>query len=81
MSYAKLRGKIREKFKTQSCFAENMNMNEATLSAKLNKRTEWSISEVEKACVLLGIPAAEAYLYFFTPEVAKPQQMIERSAV
>ncbi|MGN0989283.1 MAG: DUF739 family protein [Eubacteriales bacterium] len=75
VSYAKLRGKIREEFGTQSSFAESMGMNDATLSAKLNKRRVWTVSEVEKACELLGIPTAQAYIYFFTPEVAKTQQI------
>lgn len=65
-NYAKLRGRIREKFGTQSVFAESIGINDATLSAKLNKRTPWTLPEVEKACKLLEIPLSQAYLYFFT---------------
>lgn len=65
MSYAKLRGRIREKFATQEAFAQAMGMNPASLSGKLNGRTEWSRAEIEKACSLLDIPLAEAHLYFF----------------
>ena len=66
VNYAKLRGRIREKFGTQSIFAEQMGMDSSTLSAKLNKRTSWTLTEMEKACELLEIQPMQAYLYFFT---------------
>lgn len=65
MSYAALRGKIREKFGTQEAFAVAMGMNPATLSAKLTGKTEWTRAEIEKACNLLGIALEDAHLYFF----------------
>lgn len=65
MSYAKLRGKIREVFGTNERFAVAMGMNPATLSAKLNNKTQWDREEIEKACKLLGISIEEVYLYFF----------------
>lgn len=68
MSYSKLRGKIREVFGTQKAFAEAMEMDVATLSAKLNGRSEWSRCEMEKACILLAIPMGEMHLYFFCPK-------------
>lgn len=65
MSYAKLRGRIVEKFGSQSAFAEAMGMRKALLSAKLNNKSEWGFHEVMKACELLVIPLSEAHLYFF----------------
>lgn len=65
MSYAKLRGRIVEKFGSQSAFAEAMGFRKALLSAKLNNKSEWSFPEVVKACELLAIPLSEAHLYFF----------------
>lgn len=65
MSYAKLRGRIREKFGTQDAFAKAMEMHPASMSSKLTGKTEWTRAEIEKACVLLEIPLAEAHLYFF----------------
>ena len=65
MSYAKLRGRIIEKFGSQGAFAEAMVWREALLSAKLNNKSEWSFLEVMKACELLGIPLSDAHLYFF----------------
>lgn len=66
MSYAKLRGRIVEKFGTQGAFAEAMGWRDALLSAKLNNKSEWAFSEVMKACELLDIPLSEAHLYFFS---------------
>lgn len=65
MNYAKLRGRIVEKFRTQAAFAEAMGVNAATLNGKLNNRTQWTADEITKACDLLGIPLSEAHLYFF----------------
>jgi transcriptional regulator with XRE-family HTH domain len=65
MSYAKLRGIIVEKFRTQSAFAEVMGMNVATLNGRLNNRSQWTAGEITKACDLLGIPLSEAHHYFF----------------
>ena len=73
MSYAKLKGKIKEYFDTQEAFAAAMDMNPATLSQKLNSKSEWSRAEVEKACRLLHITLIEIGEYFFTPKVEKTQ--------
>lgn len=68
MSYSKLRGKITEIFGTQEAFAEAIGMNKATISAKLNGRTDWTRIEMEQACSLLMIPLAEMHFYFFCPK-------------
>lgn len=68
LSYSKLRGKIREVFGRQEDFATAMDMNAATLSAKLNNKFDWTMTEMEKACVLLGIPLMEMHIYFFCPK-------------
>lgn len=65
MNYAKLRGRIVEKFGSQSAFATAMEWREALLSAKLNNKSKWEVSEVLKVCELLEIPVDEAHLYFF----------------
>lgn len=67
MDYAKLRGAIREKYGVQKAFALDLSMSEASLSAKLNGRTEWQTNEIVKACNLLGIPLERAHEYFFCP--------------
>lgn len=69
MSYAKLRGKIREVFGSEAAFAAAMGMNPASLSAKLGNKSPWKREEIEKACQLLGIPICEVHLYFFSREL------------
>ena len=65
MNYSKLKGIIREKYKTQEAFAKALDLSLATLSKKLNNQSQWTCSEIMKACELLGIALAEAHLYFF----------------
>lgn len=65
MSYAKLRGKIREMFVTQEAFADAMGMSTVTMSQRLNSKVEWKTNEIAKACELLKIPLEEVALYFF----------------
>ena len=66
MSYAKLRGRIKEVFRTNEAFAKAMGLDSSTLSAKLNNNSPWKREEIEKACGLLEIPIEDVYLYFFT---------------
>lgn len=68
MSYAKLRGKIREVFGNNENFAKALGIDLSSLSAKLNNKTPWKREEIEKACLLLGIPIEDVYLYFFYKE-------------
>lgn len=69
MSYAKLRGKIREVFKTEEAFAAAMAMSKGSLSMRLNNKVSWTLDEVKIAKDLLGIEDAEIADYFFTPKV------------
>lgn len=68
MSYAKLRGKIIEKYHTAGAFADALDINRATMSAKLNNRSQWTAPEIAEACKLLDIPLTEAHSYFFCTE-------------
>jgi len=67
--YSKLRGKIREIFKTQQLFADAMGMSSTSLSDKLNNHVEFSQKEIEKAVELLRIEKEDIPVYFFTLEV------------
>jgi len=71
MSYAKLRGKIKEVFGTQEAFAKAMEMNTVSISHRLNNKLEWKTNEIVKACMVLGIPLEDNAAYFFTKEVKK----------
>lgn len=63
--YAKLRGKIREVFGTQDAFAKAMNLNTASVSLKLNDRTQWKREEIVLACEQLNISLEDVSAYFF----------------
>lgn len=64
-TYGKLRELIRIKFKTMDAFAKAMGMSRSAISRKLNGITAWTHSEIEKACVLLGVPMSQVGEYFF----------------
>lgn len=65
MDYSKLRGKIKEVFGTEGAFAKAMGYNRCTISAKLNSQSEWTRTDIEKACGLLSIPFSGVEPYFF----------------
>ena len=69
MSYAKLRGKIREVFGTQEAFAEAIGLSKSGISLRLNGKVRWTAEEIEKAKNTLGFDAAEIGAYFFTRKV------------
>ena len=71
--YSKLRGKIREIFKTQSAFAEAMGMSTTSLSVKLNNNVEFSQKEIDRAVDLLKIEKEDIPAYFFTLEVQETE--------
>lgn len=50
---------------SQASFATHMNMSAATLSAKMNKKREWTTDEMEKACAILGAGVNDIPRLFF----------------
>ncbi len=64
--YSKLRGKIKEKFKTESRFAKELGISTVSLSAKLNNKVEFSQGEMVKCCDLLEIPKEYLPVFFYT---------------
>ena len=67
--YSKLRGKIKEVFKTQEAFAKAMGISTVSLSAKLNNTAAFTQPEINKACELLNIPVEYIAVYFFNAKV------------
>ena len=61
----KLRGRIIEKFGSARAFAEEICMNEATLSRKLNNELEFRYDEVIKISEVLDIKPEEIGPYFY----------------
>lgn len=73
-SYAKLRGRIRECFKTQEAFAKELGISRTSLNLRLCNISEFSQNEILKASKLLGLSGSEIDAYFFTLEVQKTEQ-------
>ena len=71
--FSDLRGLIRAKYKTQACFARALGIGVGALNAKLNGKTDFTRIEIEKSCILLGIPFAKAGDYFFNQNTAFSQ--------
>lgn len=69
MEYSKLRGRIVEKFGTISAFAEAIGASIATISMKLNGKTEFSKKDIEIWAKHLDIATEEYCDYFFTCKV------------
>lgn len=72
--YSKVRGKIREVFGTQESFAKAMGISSATISDKLNNKTEWTQKEIDNAVELLNIAKENIPVYFFTEKVQLSEQ-------
>ena len=71
--YNKLRGRIREICGTNEEFAKRMELSLATISQKLNNKSQWTQPEIFKAVDVLSIGIADIPSYFFTPEVQKTE--------
>lgn len=65
MNYSNLIGEIRKKYSRQADFATAIGIHPASLSKKLNGKTEWKSDEIVNACEVLGIPLSNAAEYFF----------------
>lgn len=67
--YSKLRGRIIEKYGSQSKFAKHMGCSERTMSLKMHGKVEWKQSEIHKAVTLLDLQDQDICPYFFTLKV------------
>lgn len=64
--YKALRGRIVEKYDSQSNFAKVLGVSENSLSLKMNGKTGFSQSDIVKWQELLDIQTADIGHYFFT---------------
>ena len=67
--YSKLRGRIVEKYGSQSSFAKAMDISERTLSLKMSGKRTWKQPEMCLAMELLGLSGNDIKDYFFTLKV------------
>lgn len=64
--YAKLRGRIVEKFGTIGKFGEAVGLSGVSMSKKLTGLTGFSQADIIRWCELLDIDLADVGAYFFT---------------
>lgn len=67
--YSKLKGKIIEKYGSQTAFAKALGVSDATMTSKMTGKTYFSQDEIMKSIVILGINPGAATEYFFTVRV------------
>lgn len=67
--YSKLRGRIKEKAGSETKFAPTVDMTPASLSSKLNQKTDFTSIEIQKMCKELDIPILEISDYFFVEKL------------
>lgn len=68
-NYNKLRGRIIEKYKSQTAFVKAFGVSENTFSLKMNNKVRFSTDDITKITNMLDIPEIEIGEYFFTPKV------------
>ncbi len=71
--YSKLKGRIKEKFNSQSNFVKKLNMSEQVFSKRINNQVQFDSSEIKKMAALLEINDDEISEYFFKEKVEKTQ--------
>ncbi len=69
--FNKLRGRIVEKYGSQTEFAKAMNWSERTLSKKINGKISWKQTDICAAIKLLELSEDDIQEYFFTIKVQK----------
>lgn len=67
--YSKLRGRIIEKFKTYSAFADHLHTSKQTVSLKLSGAIQFNQTDVVTWCEALEIDLNDSGQYFFAPRV------------
>lgn len=72
--YSKIFGKITEKLGTRRKLAEELRMNETTLSYKFNGISDFTREEMKKICIILDEPLEMIITYFFTEKVRENEQ-------
>lgn len=79
--YNKLRGRIKEICGTNEEFAKRMELSVATISMKLNNKSQWTQPEIFKAVSVLSINSSDIPAYFFTPAVQKTKLSLESEEI
>ena len=64
--YSKLLGRMREYHYTQETLAKAIGINESTLNSKLNNKSYFRPTEIDRICELLDISNVEIGAFFYT---------------
>ena len=67
--YSKLKGKIIEKYGTQTEFAKEFGVSKNSFSMKMNNKTSFSTNDILKITNMLNIDKEDISSYFFTQKV------------
>lgn len=67
--YRKLKGRIVEKYGSQTRFVKKYGISENSFSMKMNNKTRFSSDDIVKMSEMLDIPKEEVGEYFFTEKV------------
>lgn len=67
--YSKLKGRIIEKFGTQTNFVKKFGVSENTFSLKMNNKLRFSTDDIIKISDMLEIDGDDIGAYFFTTKV------------
>ncbi len=74
LNHDKLKGKIKEILGTQGKLAEELELDETTISNKLNSNTYFTQKEIIKICSILNISRSAIPEYFFKEKVREHEQ-------
>lgn len=74
MDYSKLRARMTELHISHEDAAGIIGVTPSTFSYKINNRSEFTSSEINKLIIALRIPLDQMAEYFFNSEVEKTQQ-------
>lgn len=69
--FDKLRGRIREKLKSETIFANKIGISQVSLSSKFNNKSDFTASQIIRACDedVLDVPLNEIGELFFTKKL------------
>lgn len=67
--FGKLRGRIVEKYGTQTAFVKAFGVSENTFSRKMNNKVRFNSDDIIRIIKMLDIPEQEINLYFFEEKV------------
>ncbi len=68
-NYSKLKGRIIEKFGSQTAFVKAFGVSENTFSLKMNNKVRFTTDDITRITKMLDIPEEAIGEYFFTLKV------------